>query len=121
MKDIIEKVDPAAIKKELTKDKFLRKTNRGNHEIYIITYQDSPNTMREIGRLREIAFRHYGGGTGMDCDLDEYDTMPNPYKQLIVWCPETEEILGGYRFIMGSEVKLDANGKPLLATSHLFN
>ena len=121
MKDIIEKIDPAAIKEELTKEKFLRRTNRGNHEIYIITHQDSPNTMREIGRLREIAFRHYGGGTGLDCDLDEYDTMPNAYKQLIVWCPESEEILGGYRFIMGSEVQIDQNGKPILATSHLFN
>lgn len=121
MKDIIGKIDPAVIKKELTEEKFLRKTNRGNHEIYIITHQDSPNTMREIGRLREIAFRHYGGGTGLDCDLDEYDTMPDAYKQLIVWCPDSEEILGGYRFIMGSEVKVDEKGKPMLATSHLFD
>ena len=121
MKDIIEQVDREAIKKELTPERFLRKTNRGNNEIYVISAYDSPNTMREIGRLREIAFRHYGGGTGLDCDIDEFDTMPVPYKQLLVWDPSTEEILGGYRFITGSEIAIDAEGKPVLATAHLFN
>jgi hypothetical protein len=121
MEEIIEKVDREIIKGELTKERFLRRTNRGNNEIYIITCNDAPNTMREIGRLREVAFRHYGGGTGLACDIDEFDTMASPYKQLLVWSPEDEEILGGYRFITGPEVKFDAEGKPLLATSHLFN
>ena len=121
MENIIPPVDKKLIISELTKDKFLRDTNKANNEIYIITHHNSPNTMREIGRLREIAFRHYGGGTGFSVDVDEYDTMDNPYKQLIVWNPEAEEILGGYRFICGPDIKFDKNGEPVLATSHLFH
>jgi len=77
--------------------------------------------MQEIGRLRELAFRYYGGGTGAPVDIDEFDTMEGAYRQLIVWNPEEEIILGGYRFLCGADVKFDDNGKPMLATSHLFN
>ena len=77
--------------------------------------------MKEVGRLREIAFRHYGGGTGLEADIDKYDTMEVPYRQLIVWDPENEEILGGYRFIYGSDVEFNEEGKPKLATAHLYN
>ncbi|MDR0537591.1 MAG: GNAT family N-acetyltransferase [Tannerellaceae bacterium] len=121
MQSIIKPIDKSIIKAELTPDKFLRRTNKANNEIYIITAGDSPNTMKEIGRLREIAFRHYGGGTGKEMDIDEYDTMDNAYRQLIVWNPEEELILGGYRFLCGPDVKFDTAGKPILATSHLFN
>ena len=86
-----------------------------------MTYQDSPNVVREIGRLREIAFRASGGGTGLSLDLDEFDTMENPYKQLIVWDPDVEEILGGYRYLLGREVKVNEEGQPILATSHMFH
>ena len=72
--DIIAPVPVEAIMDELTCDKFFRKTNNAGNEIYIITAQDSPNIMREIGRLREISFRDSGGGTGLDCDIDEFDT-----------------------------------------------
>ncbi len=121
MEEIIQKVDTSLIKSELTKSKLLRKTNKANNEIYIFTHHDAPNVMREVGRLREIAFRYYGGGTGHSIDIDEFDTMESPYKQLIVWDPEGEEILGGYRFLCGSDVKLNEKGQPVLATSHLFN
>ncbi|MDR1809927.1 MAG: GNAT family N-acetyltransferase [Prevotella sp.] len=121
MENIISPVDKNLLKAELTQDKFLRKTNKANNEIYVITHHDSPNVMNEIGRLREIAFRYYGGGTGLSTDIDEYDTMENPYKQLLVWNPDAEEILGGYRFICGTDVRFAANGEPLLATSHLFH
>ena len=122
MQDIIKPVDVELIKSELTSDKFLRKTNKANNELYIITHHDSPNVMREIGRLREIAFRFYGGGTGQEVDIDEYDTNEEaPYRQLIVWCPESEKILGGYRFICGSDVIFEENGQPYLATSHMFD
>ena len=86
-----------------------------------MTYQDSPNVVREVGRLREIAFRASGGGTGLSLDLDEFDTMENPYKQLIVWDPDVEEILGGYRYLLGREVKVNEEGQPILATSHMFH
>jgi hypothetical protein len=121
MKEIIEPVSKELIKVELSKEKLMRRTNKAHNEIYIITAHNSPNTMREIGRLREIAFRYYGGGTGLEADIDEFDTMDNPYKQLIVWNPDAEEILGGYRFICGPDVKFDKNGNPILATSHLFD
>lgn len=121
MQDIIKPIDRAILKAELTKDKKLRSTNKSNNEIYIVTAHDSPSVMQEIGRLREIAFRYYGGGTGFPVDIDEFDTMEDAYRQLIVWSPEDEQILGGYRFLCGSDVKFDENGKPMLATSHLFN
>lgn len=121
MQDIIKPIDRALLKSELTKEKKLRSTNKSNNEIYIITAHDAPNVMQEIGRLREIAFRYYGGGTGCPVDIDEFDTMEDAYRQLIVWSPEEEQILGGYRFLCGSDVKFDENGKPMLATSHLFN
>lgn len=118
MEDIIAPVSKSLLKAELTEDKRLRFTNRSHNEIYITTYQDSPNVMREIGRLREIAFRAAGGGTGKSMDIDEYDTMENPYKQLIVWDPESEAIIGGYRYILGKDVSFDENGEPILATAH---
>ena len=99
MRYIIEPVPKEKIKKELTPDKLLRKTNFGNNEVYVITAHDSPNTMLEIGRLREITFRNAGGGTGKSYDIDRFDKAEIPYKQLILWNPEKEEIIGGYRFI----------------------
>lgn len=121
MKEVIEPVSKELIKLELSKEKLMRRTNKAHNEIYIITAHNAPHTMHEIGRLREIAFRYYGGGTGLEADIDEFDTMDNPYKQLIVWNPDAEEILGGYRFICGPDVKFDKNGDPILATSHLFD
>jgi len=121
MQKIIDPIDRELILSELTPDKRLRSTNKSSNEIYIISYHDSPYSTREIGRLREIAFRHYGGGTGLSCDLDAFDTMEGAYRQLIVWSPEEQEILGGYRFLCGSDVRFDKQGKPVLATAHLFD
>ena len=121
MEPIIAPVSLELIKAELTPEKKLRDTNKSNNEIYIVTHHDSPNVMREIGRLREEAFRDAGGGSGLEMDIDEFDTMENPYQQLIVWDPEAEKILGGYRYILGPDIKLDANRQPLLATSHMFH
>lgn len=121
MQDIIAPISREILKRELTPECMLRRTNKSNNEIYIVTCHNAPNVVREIGRLREIAFRAAGGGTGKDCDLDEYDLCEHPYYQLIVWCPDTEEILGGYRFLPGSESKYDEKGQPLLATSHMFH
>lgn len=121
MKEIIAPVSKQLLKEELTPERRLRSTNKSNNEIYVVTAHNAPNVMREIGRLREIAFRAPGGGTGLDCDIDEYDTMDNPYRQLIVWNPEDEEILGAYRYIMGRDVEMDEQGRPKLATSHMFD
>ena len=121
MKEIIAPVDKDLIKSELTVDRFLRSTNKANNEIYIVNAHNSPHTMREIGRLREITFRNAGGGTGMEIDIDTFDTMEEPCQQLIVWNPDADEIIGGYRFILGEHVKIDDNGQPILATAHLFH
>ena len=112
MEEIIEPISKELLKAELTEEKRLRMTNKSHN---------SPNIMREIGRLREIAFRAAGGGTGKPLDIDEYDIMENPYKQLIVWNPEAEEILGGYRYLLGTDVRYDEKGAPILATAHMFN
>ena len=121
MEEIIAPISKEIIKSELTEDKRLRFTNKSHNEIYITTAHDSPHVMQEIGRLREIAFRASGGGTGKSVDIDEYDIMEHPYKQLIVWNPEAEEILGGYRYLSGEDVRFDEKGKPILATAHMFN
>ncbi len=119
MQPIIEKIDPALIEAELTPDRLLRHTNKGDNEIYVVDAFNAPHTMREIGRLREIAFRDAGGGTGLDCDIDEFDTMPSPCRQMIVWNPDDREIIGGYRFILGEDIEI-VNGVPRIATSHMF-
>ncbi len=118
---IIEPVDRALLMRELTPEKQLRSTNKSHNKIYIVDFHNAPNTLREIGRLREIAFREAGGGTGKALDLDEFDTCDNCYKQLIVWNPEAQEIIGGYRYLYGTDWELDDNGQPKLATSHMFH
>ena len=120
MEPIIAPISIDLIKAELTPGKKLRDTNKSHNEIYAVNHHDSPNIMKEIGRLREEAFRDSGGGSGLSMDIDEFDTMERPYEQLIVWDPEAEKILGGYRYILGRDIKIDENGQPLLATSHMF-
>ena len=122
MKEIIPPVARELLEAELTADKFQRKTNKADNEIYILSHHDSPNLMREIGRLRELTFRSAGGGIGEEVDIDKYDTSEeNYYKQLIVWDPSRREILGGYRYIHCAGVPRDETGEVPLATSHLFH
>ena len=118
---IIQPISKELIKSELTPEKQLRMTNKSHNEIYVITANNSPNVMKEIGRLREIAFREAGGGTGKSMEIDEFDGGENCYKQLIVWNPEAEEIIGGYRYMLGTDWKLNADRQPILATSHMFH
>ena len=120
MEPIIEPVDIELIVAELTPERFLRNTNKGNNEIYVIDAHNAPHTMRELGRLREIAFRTAGGGSGKACDIDEFDVMPKPCRQLIVWNPVEREIIGGYRFLLGEYMHFDAPCVPRIATSHMF-
>lgn len=119
MEELIEKVDRKLIEAELTPERFLRTTNKAGNEIYVVDAKSTPNVMREIGRLREEAFRDAGGGTGKALDIDEFDLMDPPCRQLIVWDPEAREIIGGYRFILGEDVKME-NGVPRIATAHMF-
>lgn len=119
--EIIQPIDKEVLKSELTPERQLRMTNKSHNEIYVITAHNAPNVMKEIGRLREIAFREAGGGTGKSMDIDEFDICENCYKQLIVWNPEAEEIIGGYRYLLGQDWEYDEKGQPILATSHMFH
>jgi len=121
VKHIIPPVEKELLLAELTEERYIRKTNKGGNLLYIVNEQNSPNILREIGRLREVAFRAAGGGTGKDCDLDEYDTGEGAYEQLIVWDPDQQEILGGYRFLICNAESCCVNGDVQLATAKLFN
>ena len=122
MENIIEAVPTEEIVKELTEERFIRKTNFGGNEIYVVNAHNAHNTMREIGRLREWAFRESGGGTGKSIDIDEFDIRDEAYfEQLIVWDPVEKEILGGYRFINCQKLKTKNNGQVDTPTSELFH
>lgn len=118
---IIQPISKELLKSELTPERKLRSTNKSHNDIYTVTAKDAPNVMLEIGRLRELAFRTSGGGTGKATDIDEFDTMENGCTQLIVWNPEAEEIIGGYRYLFGDQWQLNDEGQPNLAMNHMFN
>lgn len=120
---VIPPVDKALIKEELKRCEFLKKTNSANREIYITNAHKTPAIMREIGRLREISFGVSGGGSGTECDIDLYDEAPEPhcYQQLFVWDPTDEEIIGGYRYIVGKDIFRQSDGSLLSATADLFD
>lgn len=120
MEEVIPRIERNILIKELNKERFVRNTNFGKNEIYIVDCNNSPNVMLELGRLREIAFRDASGGTGKSVDIDEYDIGEIPFQQLLVWNPEDEEIIGGYRFIHCKNLKVDENGTVNTPTSHLF-
>ncbi|OEK00867.1 hemolysin [Roseivirga sp. 4D4] len=121
LKPIIPAVERELIEDELKNNRFVRTTNKGGNEIYIVNHHNSPHTMREIGRLREVSFRGAGGGTGHEIDIDEYDTTDRCYEQLIVWSPEDKEIIGGYRFITGDRAYNPETGDFDLSTAHYFD
>lgn len=120
MKPIIAPVEREALLSELNEKTLLRKTNRAGNELYVVG-PESVNVLREIGRLREIAFRNDGGGTGMELDIDMFDTNPAyGYKQLVLWDPDAQEIIGGYRFCLCDQAVFDRFGQPYLTSSHMF-
>src|SRR5690606_12071590 len=121
MQEIIAPVDKNFIKKELTEETFVRYTNNGNNEIYLVNHRNASNTVREIGRLREVTFRAAGGGTGLPYDLDDNDTGEDAYDQLIAWNPEEEEIIAGYRLIRCKDVAINDRGEINLSTAHYFH
>ena len=117
---IINPISRHLIKEELTKEKFVRFTRKGDNEIYTINQHNSPNTMLEIGRLREVTFRASGGGTGDAVDIDNFDTDEICYQQLIVWSPTDEEIIGGYRYILCKDAVVSTT-EIHLSTAHYFD
>ena len=121
MQPVIYPVEKEKLLSELTEEHFVRKTNKGDNEIYMFNAHTAPNLMREVGRIRELTFRSAGGGTGKKIDIDEFDIAPQtPYQQLIVWDPQEQAILGGYRYILCDRLGVNAEGEPNLATTELF-
>ena len=121
MEKLIDPIPAHIIESALTPDKFIRKTNYGGNEIYVFNHHNAPYVTLEVGRLRELAFREAGGGTGKSCDLDKFDLQEVPYNQLIVWSPTERMIVGGYRYLVGKNATLDELGNIRLATYKLFN
>lgn len=119
MKEIIPPVQTALLMSEL-EGHLLRPSNKADNLIYDITAHECPNVMREIARLREISYRDGGGATGNEMDIDEMDTMTKPYHQLIVWDPEHQQIIGGYRYLIGTEAEI-RDGQPFITSAHLFH
>ena len=120
MKTIIPPVDKQLLLEELNKDRFLRNANNGQNEIYLLNDKNSPNVLREIGRLREVTFRDAGGGTGKETDLDEYDVGQFAFEQMIVWDPVELEIVGGYRYVHCKNLMIDEKGVVHSPTASLF-
>ncbi|MCR5350924.1 MAG: GNAT family N-acetyltransferase, partial [Bacteroidales bacterium] len=122
MEKIIDPVSVDLLKAELTPDKKLCDTNKAGNEIYVVDCHNAPNVLREIGRLREVAFRDSGGGTGQAIDIDDFDTMQDrPYQQIVIWDPDESAILGGYRYILGPDVKIQEDGQPYISSAHMFH
>ncbi len=121
MEQIAEPIPREELMGELSKARFVRNTNKGGNLIYDFAAKEAPLLMQEVGRLREIAFRMAGGGTGMAVDIDEWDVADIPFRQLIVWDPQDQEILGGYRYILCKDLPQNQDGVRYLATSHVFH
>lgn len=121
MKALIPAIDRDLLKKELSRERFLRPTNKAHNEIYVVDAHNSPNVMLEIGRLRELSFRAGGGGSGNEIDTDKYDYFEKPYQQLIVWDPDAEQIVGGYRYMNGIDIEMNDDGQPKFVMAHLFH
>ena len=71
MQPIIDPIPRQDLMAELSKARFVRNTNKGGNLIYDFSAHEAPLLMREVGRLREMAFRNAGGGTGKEIDVDE--------------------------------------------------
>ncbi len=87
-------------------------------EVYAVLGDDCPRVMREIGRLRELGFRHAGAGRGADVDLDALDVGVQAYTQLLAYDPERRELVAMLRFQYGKHAA--EHGEQILRTSSLF-
>ena len=118
---LIEPVSRKLLCEELTTDRLVRPTRIGSNEVYIFNGVSAPNLMQEVGRLRELTFRDAGVGFGTAVDIDHYDTDVFPCRQLIVWNPIDQEIIGGYRFNIFHQFKGNKLKDIPLAIKSLYN
>jgi hypothetical protein len=120
MQALIPPVEKDLLLADLRHCRFVKKTRKGENEIYRFYNPEAPHLLFEVGRLRELTFRAAGGGTGKAADIDDHDTGPFPCEQLIVWDPAAQEIVGGYRLIHGKRA-IDAEGQLQLSSAALFS
>jgi len=92
-KAIAHPENPRSIKKELKKSELLGQTKDGKL-IYLYENTKESIVLKEIGRLREFAFRKVGEGANERRDLDKYDKY---YKHIVLWDENDLEIVGSYR------------------------
>jgi putative hemolysin len=85
--------------------------------VYYAQAAQIPNLLTEIGRLREIAFRGTGEGTGRALDLDDFDTY---YLHLLIWNRTRREVVGAYRLGL-TDMVLKSHGLKGLYTNTLFH
>lgn len=103
------------LKNELLNAKPLGETKDGK-KIYQYYSDEESVVLKEIGRLREISFRHVKEGSGKKRDIDEYDLI---YEHIVLWDDKALEIVGSYRVAKTKNV-LAGYGKDGLYTSTLF-
>ena len=100
--DIIPPVDNNLIEQELfalpEKQKVV---SQNEFDVYLAFANELPNTLKELGRLREITFRAVGEGTNLSIDVDEYDLY---YHHLVLWDRENKKIAGAYRVGKGDDI-----------------
>jgi putative hemolysin len=86
---------------DMLKEGDYRLLQSKNYHVYLVTADKIPNILHEIGRLREITFRHVGEGTNESLDLDQYDKY---YHHMFLWDDDTQLIAGAYRMGLGSHI-----------------
>lgn len=107
---------PGAVRRALAAGEVLGQTREGKR-IVLLDAGPSDPALREIGRLRELAFRRVGEGTGLARDLDRHDPH---YRHLVLWDDQALEIVGAYR--LGDAARLlPAQGVAGLYSASLFD
>jgi putative hemolysin len=99
----------------LSEDRCL--ASQGRLAAYLGRAAEIPSVLAEIGRLRELAFRRAGEGTGFERDLDRFDGW---YEHLFLWNREKQEIAGAYR-IGDTEAIVPLRGAAGLYTHTMFS
>lgn len=107
----------AALARELAGDQRIRGVK--GLDVYSVTAGDAPRIMEEIGRIREAEFRKEGGGTGRSADIDCFDLGDTPYRQLVVWDAQQQELVAAYRYILCRDARRQGP-HPAIATECLF-
>ncbi|MCB0389825.1 MAG: lysophospholipid acyltransferase family protein [Bdellovibrionales bacterium] len=95
-------IDKALLREDLINlnpQSLVYETN--DFRVYIANYENIPNIVAEIGRLREITFRAEGEGSGLAYDLDKYDKH---YEHIFIWHKANDELVGAYRLGMVSNI-----------------